>query len=574
MAFRVQAGHSSLRCLTRLAQWKPKARAWLEQALLSRFPGIIDTAVDIAIETGDPIGRILADRLESCEDREILERVSVRCEEEKTLYSVPLQELAEVITRKLIDLGSPDSLSEVRQKVRLAELSMDLGNRLSAQGDHVEALSFTRQAVQLFRDLAAQEPEIYSADLALALHNLGEVFSELRQLQEAFEATQEAVEILRPLAARRPDLFQVDLTHSLDGLGIRLFQLDLPSESLKAMQEGIELQQTLPSAQLSDSHLASSRLNLGLVLQSMGRYQEALRWTQEAVDLYHELANDRPDAFTPQLARGLGNLGSIFAMLERGKEALSCTQQATVLFGKLATERPGSFIASYARNLSRFGLLTAEAEDVSDGLEFCEEAVRIFHELRKTQTDLFALDLARSLSNLAIARNFGDLDPCKTEQIFRRALRLLRRIGRKHPQTCHEDLTAVLHNLAVVLSRQGREETAARLAREGVALYRRLAAEDPALYSPYLAASLLRWCKRLEKLGRFGQARSACSECVDLYRGLSQQDPKAYGLVFAAALNLLQRLLQQTGRPEEARVAQKELAALRRSRWFRPPREL
>ncbi len=42
---------------------------------------------------------------------------------------------------------------------------------------------------------------------------------------------------------------------------------------------------------------------LGIRLSDLGRREEALAATQEAVDIYRQLAAARPDAFLPDLAR-------------------------------------------------------------------------------------------------------------------------------------------------------------------------------------------------------------------------------------------------------------------------------
>jgi hypothetical protein len=46
--------------------------------------------------------------------------------------------------------------------------------------------------------------------------------------------------------------------------------------------------------------------NLGAMLSNLGRREEALAATQEAVDIRRRLAQTRPDAFLPDLARKRG----------------------------------------------------------------------------------------------------------------------------------------------------------------------------------------------------------------------------------------------------------------------------
>lgn len=55
--------------------------------------------------------------------------------------------------------------------------------------------------------------------------------------------------------------------------------------------------------------LAMALNNLGAFLSALGRREEALEATREAVEIRRCLAEARPDAFLPDLARSLGVLG-------------------------------------------------------------------------------------------------------------------------------------------------------------------------------------------------------------------------------------------------------------------------
>ena len=62
----------------------------------------------------------------------------------------------------------------------------------------------------------------------------------------------------------------------------------------------------MPSSPTSQGSLN----NQGNTLSDLGRREEALEATAEAVALYRQLAAQRPDAFLPDLAMSLNNQGT------------------------------------------------------------------------------------------------------------------------------------------------------------------------------------------------------------------------------------------------------------------------
>ena len=83
--------------------------------------------------------------------------------------------------------------------------------------------------------------------------------------------------------------------------------------------------------------------------------EEALAATQEAVDISRRLAQTRPDAFLPDLARSLNNLGNSLSGLGRREEALAATQEAVDIRRRLAQTRPDAFLPDLAISLNNLG---------------------------------------------------------------------------------------------------------------------------------------------------------------------------------------------------------------------------
>ncbi len=259
-----QSLYSSLTRLTRLAQRREEALAWLDQALLRNLDALAPVALEVAVETGDPIGRVLAGRVDDL-TFELTLRLMSRCNDNEHEASLPLSEVALELNRRCVAVHRdqwPD-LDEEQTNVR-AGLLNNLGLRLNAVGRFEDALAATREAVGLRRRLAKRNPAVYSRDLALNLHNLGGDLSAVGRHEDALEATQEAVDVRRRLAKEGP-------------------------------------------AAVAD--LAKSLHNLGNDLGAVGRHEEALDVLLEAVERYRELRGTA-DGSLPELARSLTYLCS------------------------------------------------------------------------------------------------------------------------------------------------------------------------------------------------------------------------------------------------------------------------
>lgn len=256
--------------LTRLAQRQPGARIWIEQVFEGRLSLLAEAAVEVAVETGDPLGPILAGHLAQHDDAELLAQIVERCNDARSVYSVPVQEAALAAARQLLSLRRMMwAVPDESQKSVIAWLSLDVGNRLSVIGDLVGALAATREAVREFADLTRDNRMVFRADLALALHNLSDCLRALQRREEALAVTLEAVEIQREAARDRPDLFLTDVAVGLDSLGVRLNEVGRSDEALAAMREGLEIQSSLPPGGHELTWIASSRLNFGFVLRDL-----------------------------------------------------------------------------------------------------------------------------------------------------------------------------------------------------------------------------------------------------------------------------------------------------------------
>ncbi|MDH2394172.1 tetratricopeptide repeat protein, partial [Streptomyces sp. HNM0663] len=114
----------------------------------------------------------------------------------------------------------------------------------------------------------------------------------------------------------------------------------------------------------------------------VGRRDEALTATQEAVDVYRRLAAGNPAAYEPDLAGSLSNLGNRLSEVGRRDEALTATQEAVEIRRRLAAGNPAAYEPDLARSLTAWAWVRHEAQqDLPGALRATGEAVEIYRRL-------------------------------------------------------------------------------------------------------------------------------------------------------------------------------------------------
>jgi tetratricopeptide (TPR) repeat protein len=162
----------------------------------------------------------------------------------------------------------------------------------------------------------------------------------------------------------------------------------LPHQTMALRELAVELTQSLAdrlrivvtSGEAADgarSALSASLSNLGVRLGDLGRREEALAASQEAVDIRRRLAQSRPDAFLPDLASSLNNAGAMLSNLGRREEALAASQEAVDIDRRLAQSRPDAFLPDLATSISVMSDVLAALDRHREGAQAATQALEI-----------------------------------------------------------------------------------------------------------------------------------------------------------------------------------------------------
>ncbi|MFD6294312.1 tetratricopeptide repeat protein [Streptomyces sp. NPDC060235] len=420
--------------------------------------------------------------------------------------SSPEQRLA--AAEEAVRIGKRWAESFPERPVELAGALENLANTFSDLGRHEEAVATGEEAVKVRKQQVREAPEQYTPDLARATANLSRYLVRAKQSNDGAAKAREAVNLYRDLAKIDPRKYQALLASALSSLGILLSSVGPPAEQIDATHEAVSLYRVLSEGDSKNKPtLAQALCNLGIHLNAAGERAKAVVATTEAVDLYRELAG-ADSTQRPNLALALHNLGIHLAGIDLESEAVEACTEAVDLYRVLA-EGDSRHKPALAQALCNLGVRLTAAGEGAKAVVATTEAVDLYRELA-------GADSTHRL-NLALA----------------------------------------LRNLGVLLAGIDLESEAVEACTEAVDLYRVLAETDGS-HRPMLAFALLQCGSLLFDAEQADQSLEAFEQAIDLYRALSDAEPLIYRPALAKTLAGLGRAFIEVGRTAEAEAVIEE----------------
>jgi tetratricopeptide (TPR) repeat protein len=141
-------------------------------------------------------------------------------------------------------------------------------------------------------------------------------------------------------------------------------------------------------------------MSAGSQLSILKRREEALKATQEAVNIFEHLAESKPEVYRPDLAMALSCLGDRLSELGYIEDALRSTQKVVAIQRSLVVLLPGVFEHDLIMALNSLGKRLSELGFFENALEAAQEAVGAARRLTDTRPGLFERDLVQALFSL------------------------------------------------------------------------------------------------------------------------------------------------------------------------------
>lgn len=366
-----------LTVLTRAARSDQATTAVLRETLARHLSSIWAAAIDVALETGEPIGALLTEALTDTPRPELAEEMMDRVPHS----TVVLREFGAIVTRQALDHASGLPAGPDRDEAT-ARLLNNLSTRLAELGRDDEALVAMEQAVPIYRRLTEAWPDFVPA-LDNALLNLSNSLAGADRHEEALDAIEEVL--------ASDELTEEQRSDALYTRSIRLFALDRPEEALSSLDEATTAYQRLADA---DRRLLLPKLAMGsatrsLYLDQLGRPEESLRAIDESVQDYRQLADASPDTYLPDLADVLDTRSSTLMELDRLEEATSAIDEAIAIYRQLVQLGPDFLRPKLANALYNRSIYLYQSGLLEMALAATEEAAAIYLQVAESWPDTY-----------------------------------------------------------------------------------------------------------------------------------------------------------------------------------------
>ncbi|MDR1198680.1 MAG: tetratricopeptide repeat protein, partial [Prevotellaceae bacterium] len=124
-----------------------------------------------------------------------------------------------------------------------------------------------REALQTYRELAANNPQAYLPDLAMTLNNLGILQSDINDYTKAEASYREALQIRRELAASNPRAYLPDVAMTIASLAL-FYQADVPDK-----EQSVRYAEEVLSYRSSIEHIPAAREYIEIAEAALERWQ-------------------------------------------------------------------------------------------------------------------------------------------------------------------------------------------------------------------------------------------------------------------------------------------------------------
>ena len=410
-----------------------------------------------------------------------------------------------------------------------------------------------KKALEKFRGLAQENPEVYTPHVAMILSSLGTFYWKTQNYNQAEEMYTEALEIRRILAQQNP-VYNPDVATTLNNIGNLYGDTQRFSEAEKAYTEALKIRRDLAGENpVYKSQVVTTLNNLGILYNGTKRFSEAEKAFNEALHILKRFTEQDGENHAPDMAMILLNVGALYYDMQKFSRAEKAYKEALKIYRKRAEENADIY-ADVALTLNNLGALYLQTQKYSEAEDVYAEALEMRRELAMKNFDMHIPYVAMILKNLGVLYTYIQKYR-EAEKVYTEALKIRKILEVQNPDVFAPHVAAILNNLGNFYKDTQRFAEAEKAFTEALEKYNALAKKNPAVYTPAAAATLDSLGSLYTVTHKFSEAEKVYIKSLEMRRELAEQNPEVFTPDMALTLNNLGNLYTYTQKYSEAEKA-------------------
>ncbi|MDR3296714.1 MAG: tetratricopeptide repeat protein [Prevotellaceae bacterium] len=274
--------------------------------------------------------------------------------------------------------------------------------RLQKSPDKAE--TYYRRCIDLYEQLAASNPTLYTPELAQTLYAGGRYFGGLQEFSKAERAYLRCVELYEKLMIGDMKTYMPQMAATLTNLALSYTDQNLYDKAEPCYTRALGMYDVMtkdrPGAYRPQ--LASLLSSLGHVCYMQKNIAGCEKYTQRCAEIYATLASENPKQYMPDWAMMLNNLGNIYNLQNNYGKARTTYTQCFEAYQDLVKQNP----AEYAIYLSNVAEMLAEicrsTHDYRAAIRYTSYNIDLLSARKDTVTSEYPYYLARSYGKQAL----------------------------------------------------------------------------------------------------------------------------------------------------------------------------
>ncbi|KAJ3485653.1 hypothetical protein NLI96_g4810 [Meripilus lineatus] len=269
--------------------------------------------------------------------------------------------------REAVDVWRKLAAQDASQYLQpLAQALSKFADGLSQGTDF--ALKCRLEAVSIWRTLAAQDIDKYADPFTLALDRMAETYLRLHDSAAAIKCQNEALDIWRDAAARNPTEYYPRLASELEKMADWASRNGFYTEAIDCRREEVNIWRKLTTGNTRNTHnyvypLTYSLDEMAEIYLRLHDSAKAKKCRNEVVDVWRDVVAQNSQKSCPHVAWAWGKMADWALQNQNHKKAMDYRHKSVVIWRKLAAQdsdrySPNLIMALYWEAVSKVRLHT------------------------------------------------------------------------------------------------------------------------------------------------------------------------------------------------------------------------